>query len=141
MEVFMKKIFLILTLVITTSSSPRAWSAPSYGTLKVSKIVRVIDGDTFVANIKGVHPIIGKNVRIRIAGINAPELSGNRKHLAYASKDYLEGLLKSSMTAELRNIRRGKYFRIVADVYCNNRNVGDALIKKGFAKKWINNRY
>ena len=42
-------------------------------------------------------------------------------------------LLKRAKVIELRNIERGKYFRILADVYVDDRNLADILIKNNLA--------
>ena len=47
-----------------------------YGNLTVAKINRVYDGDTFFCDIYWVHQLIGDNVKIRIMGIDTPEMRG-----------------------------------------------------------------
>jgi len=42
-------------------------------------------------------------------------------------------MLTKPKVIELRNLQRGKYFRIVADVYADGVNVGDELIKESLA--------
>jgi len=42
-------------------------------------------------------------------------------------------MLTIAKVVELRNLQRGKYFRIVADVYADGINVGDQLINEGLA--------
>ena len=42
-------------------------------------------------------------------------------------------MLKTAKVIELRNIQRGKYFRIVADVYVDDKNLADILIKNNLA--------
>ena len=42
--------------------------------------------------------------------------------------------LRSAKVIELRNIQRGKYFRILADVYVDGQNLADGLIRSGHAR-------
>ena len=56
----MKPILLLLSLLITLS----AQAAPQYGTVIVSKVINVYDGDTFRVNIDSLPPIVGKNIPI-----------------------------------------------------------------------------
>jgi endonuclease YncB( thermonuclease family) len=37
----------------------------------------------------------------------------------------------------LKNIKRGKYFRLIADVYVDGVSLGEQLIKQGHAVKFI----
>jgi len=48
----MKPILLLLSLLITLS----AQAAPQYGTVIVSKVINVYDGDTFRVNIDSLPP-------------------------------------------------------------------------------------
>ena len=50
-------------------------SQKEYGTLRVSRVVSVYDRDTFRADLVGVSDIIGKNIGIRINGIDTPEIN------------------------------------------------------------------
>lgn len=88
-------------------------------TFVVKEVVRVYDGDTFYANLEGVHPFFGENIGVRLNGIDTPEIRTKdleEKELAKEVRDYLKGLLDSADRIELRNCKRGKYFRIIADV-------------------------
>lgn len=111
-----------------------------YGDILISKVIRVYDGDTFFANIDAHPSIIGDTIGIRINGIDAPEIKGKcdkEKELAVEAKELLEDLLVSgNKTIVLKNIQRGKYFRIVADVYVSGRNVAKKLIREDLAVEY-----
>ena len=88
-----------------------------------------MDGDTFRCDIDKHTPIAGKNISIRLRGINTPELKSKAPELrksAYEEKERLERLLTSAKVIELRNLGRDKYFRINADVYID----GEPLLPK-----------
>ena len=100
-----------------------------YPDVKVSRLLRVIDGDTFACDIDEHSAIAGKNISIRLRGINTPELrSGNpeERKSANLEKQRLSDLLTNARVIELRNIDRDKYFRIDADVYID----GEPLLPK-----------
>lgn len=107
--------------------------------VKVDKITSIYDGDTFRVNIKEYSPIIGERIPIRINGIDTPEMRGKcvkEKTLAREAKQLTVSLLRTAKTIELKNIQRGKYFRIVADVYADNQNLAYILIKNKLAVKY-----
>ena len=109
----------------------------AYDDVNVSKLISVYDGDTFKVDIKGYPPIVGKKISIRVNGIDTPEIRTkckSEKVLGYKAKEFAKNLLYKSKVIELRDIKRGKYFRIVANVYLdNNVSLADELIKSGLA--------
>ena len=58
------------------------------------------------------------------------------KELARAAKKLTVSLLRNAKKIELRNIKRGKYFRLLADVYVDDVSIADELMKSGFAVKY-----
>jgi endonuclease YncB( thermonuclease family) len=102
-------------------------------------VVRVYDGDTFYGIVKTWPGIIGDTVGIRIYGIDTPEMKGvpdSVKDLALKAKALTGSLLLSGKRVTLKNMRRDKYFRILADVWVGNINVADTLIKAGLARPY-----
>jgi len=73
-------------------------------------------------------------IGIRVAGVDKPEMRGKckqEKDLPRQAKQITVEALRSAKVIELRNTKRGKYFRIVADVYVDNKNLTDILISLG----------
>lgn len=106
-----------------------------YGDVTVDKVTTIYDGDTFYVTIKKWPEIIGKNVAVRVKGVDTPELKGAcYKEILKArdAKKFTVQLIRSAKKVELRNMSRDKYFRIAADVYLDKQNLADALIKQGF---------
>ncbi len=100
------------------------------------KLVRVVDGDTIIVDIEGWPPIIGEQIGVRVSGCDTPELRDKRPEIrakARCARDVVKAMLQAAGYIELRNIRRGKYFRIVADVYADGYNLADLLISAGHA--------
>ena len=111
----------------------------NYGNGIVSKIISVYDGDTFWCDIQGFPPIIGQYVRIRIAHIDAPEMTDLKPNIqlkAKAAKKFTDLKLRSAQRVELRNMHRDKYFRIVAEVSMDGQDLGSMLLKAGLAKPY-----
>ena len=148
----MKKILFLLTGIILLSGclSPpdeQSHSKRKYPDVKVSRLIRVYDGDTFICDIDELPPLIGKNIRVRLKHINTPELGAEDKIVqicAFAEKNRLEQLLNSAKIIELRNIDRDKFFRIVADVYVDDKPLLSNLnpqykLKQGGREKWNSN--
>lgn len=110
-----------------------------YGSVLVDEIVRVYDGDTFYCNVNQWPPILGENIGVRIYGIDTPEIRGSSpeiKEYAYKAKSVVLEKLKNSKCVILKNIKRGKYFRVVADVECDGKDLASILINKGLAKPY-----
>ena len=128
--------FHFAVILLSTFVSTDAFAGQNYGSVVISKVTSVYDGDTFRANIPNYPPLIGENIGIRINGIDTPEIRGKCAKEISLAKDaqrFAEKTLRSAKVVELRNLQRGKYFRIVADVYADGVNVGGRLIEEGLA--------
>lgn len=124
----------IITIIILLF--PFTASAKSYGDFEGAKYVRNYDGDTITFNLPGYPPIIGKKLGVRVNGIDTPEIKGEcekEKVLARIGKKLVANLFKGAQEINLKNMKRGKYFRIVADVIVDGRSVAAALIKNKLA--------
>ena len=129
----MKKWFLLPILFLLCGCSAIDRDKP-YPDVTVSRLLRVIDGDTFACDIDEHSAIAGKNISIRIRGIDTPELKSKdpeERKSAVLEQQRLSGLLRNARVIELRNIDRDKYFRIDADVRLD----GEPLLPK------LNQRY
>lgn len=126
----MKRIFLLLVGILLAGCATHPQTQDKlYPDVKVSRLLRVIDGDTFACDIDEHSAIAGKNISIRIRGINTPEQRSKdpeERKSANLEKQRLSDLLNSACVIELRNIDRDKYFRIDTDVYID----GEPLLPK-----------
>jgi len=115
----------------------------NYGSITVDEVISIYDGDTFRVNINSYPPIIGKKMSIRLNGVDTPEIKGKctkEKTLARKAKQLTVSTLRGAKKVELRNMQKGKYFRIVADVYADNKSLADILIKNHLAVKYDGGR-
>lgn len=125
-------LFPVLSLCLTHS----ALSGQAYGNAFISEVISIYDGDTFRANIQSFQPIVGRNIGIRINGIDTPEIRGQclkEKMLAEKARQLTVKTLNGARLIELKNMQRGKYFRIVADVFVDGVNLGNLLVRSGLA--------
>ncbi len=121
------------------SANAKGLSEMIYGDVKVDRIYSVYDADTFRADIDKWPLVIGHHIPIRINGIDAPEIRGKcqaEKNKAKLARAFTLNTLTNAQTIELGNIKRGKYFRILADVYVDNKNLAQMLIKVGHARAY-----
>jgi micrococcal nuclease len=94
------------------------------------------DGDTITVHIPNVHPLIGEKISVRISGVDAPELVSSdpcERSVARASRNFVRGLLADANRIDLRNLKRDKYFRILADVFADGVSVSEMLLFHGYA--------
>lgn len=113
--------------------------AKDYGNVTVTEVTSIYDADTFRVNIEGYPPIVGERISIRLLGIDAPEIKGkceSEKIKAREAKQYTVQALRSAKSIELRNVQRGKYFRILANVIIDGQSLGEGLIKAGHARTY-----
>ena len=128
----MKKI-LLLVLYLGFSS---VQAAPEYGTVIVSKVISVYDGDTFRVDIDSLPPIVGKNIPIRLNGVDTPEIRGKCKYekdLAIKARDFVRNKLANAKEIKLNNLQRGKYFRVVANVIVDGVSLEQELLDNELA--------
>ena len=102
-----------------------------YGDIK-AEVMRVVDGDTVYVKIPTEHPIIGYEIGIRVYGIDTREKDDGGE----VAKDLVTSLLRPGKYVLLKNLRRGKFFRIVADVIVDGDSLADILIEKGLAYEY-----
>ena len=110
-----------------------------YDTMLVKNVISCYDGDTIRVDIWGLPDIIGKNISIRISGIDTPELRDKRpeiKALAIEARDLVREYLSNASKIELRNPSRGKYFRIVAALFLDGINISEILLAENLAKEY-----
>ena len=131
-----KKISIFLLAYIL---SLNIYAAKQYGSVTVSKIISIYDGDTFRVNIDSLPPLIGKNIPVRLEGVDTPEINGKCQHekdLALEARDFVRSKLSNAVEILLNDLQRGKYFRIVAKVYIDGVSLEEELLQNGLAYQY-----
>ena len=130
-----KKVLLLLLFITFT--------AHSQNTVSVSRVISVYDGDTFRVDIDELSDIVGKNIAIRILGIDTPEIRGQcekEKQLAIKARDFTHYYLNNASSIRLSNLKRDKYFRLLADVYIDGESLAAALLVNNLAVRYSGNK-
>ena len=102
----------------------------------VSRIVSVFDGDTFRADIDTWPKLFGYHIPVRVRGINCPErnaIDPQEKEDSEKAKRYTLTALTNAKRITLLNVERGKYFRLIADVMVDGRNLASELLAENLA--------
>ena len=71
-----------------------------------------------------------------LARIDAPEVRGTcdeEKKKGYKARDALVERLRQAKVIDLREVERGKYFRLVAEVVADGENMSDWMVESGLA--------
>ncbi len=110
-----------------------------FGPYTITRVLSVTDGDTFRCDIDKMSAICGRDMPIRIRNIDCPESRCDRlweKRLAARAQLSLKTILEVADVITISNVTRGKYFRLLADVFADGVNVGSEMIRAGHARKY-----
>ena len=104
-----------------------------------AQVLSVYDGDTCRVDIDLGLGIWIRNEKLRLARINAPEVTGDTKALGIASRDALRELIDGKeIIIETIKDQRGKYGRYLAEIWLEKNggftNINDLLVAQGFAE-------
>ena len=101
---------------------------PTIALTQTSKVTRVIDGDTFV---------IENGERVRVVGINAPEITDI---FGPEAKQHLQTLIEGK-TVELRpdhiSNDRDRYSRLLRYVYLGGKDIDKQMLLDGYAVAYL----
>lgn len=98
---------------------------------------KVYDGDTITVDIDLGFDMILRNQKIRLLGINTPEVRGKEREAGLKSRDALRELIGSKwIMIKTQKDKKGKYGRWLGTIYLAEENVNEWLIKEGFAEEY-----
>ena len=104
-------------------------------------VTKVYDGDTITVDIYLGLGICKKKERIRLFGINTPEIRGGTdetKAQGIAARDALRvWILNKQIVLKTIKDKTGKYGRLLGVIYFNDTNINDLLIKEGYAVEYM----
>ena len=101
---------------------------------------RVVDGDTIDVTID-----LGFNVwikeRLRLYGLNTPETrtkDAEEKERGLKAKRYVENQVNSNQgKIQIQSLGRGKYGRVLAEIWVGKNNINELLISNGHAEIYM----
>jgi endonuclease YncB( thermonuclease family) len=133
-------------LLVTAGCAPRLHCsellAPQFGgkgNLEPSQVAifhGCHDGDTCTFTLPAVPPPFGNRIPIRLAGVDTPEIHGKcerEKFLARQAQSLTSRLLSEAKQIEFVDMRRDKYFRVLAGILADGRDVATALVEQRLA--------
>lgn len=99
---------------------------------------KVYDGDTITVDFDLGFDILLKNQKIRLAGINAPEVRGEQRAEGLISRDALRSRIANKwIIIKTEKDKKGKYGRWIGTVILDDENINEWLINEGFAKVYV----
>lgn len=95
-------------------------------------VLSVYDGDTMTCNIE-IGFDLYKLEKVRLSGIDAPELRGEERLEGIKSRDALRELTLGKQL-RLVNEGTGKYGRTIATLYLDTINISNWMVRNGYAE-------
>jgi len=132
----MKYLFFFIPSVHSFAGEEALNCSHSSTSFKCVEYIKNYDADTITFNIPSLHPVIGEGINIRVNGVDTPEIRTKNiceKKRALKAKEYVSQLLRKAKKINLKNIKRGKYFRVVAKVIIDGEFLSSLLLKEGLA--------
>lgn len=104
-----------------------------------AKITEVYDGDTVTAAIDLGFSVVWHDVKIRLYGIDTPEIRGAERPEGLVARDYLRALiLDKDVFLETIKDTTGKYGRYLGKIWFDRDGywvcANDVLVEDGYAK-------
>jgi endonuclease YncB( thermonuclease family) len=103
------------------------------------QVIKVYDADTITIDTRlpfAESPLYRLSVRLN--GIDAPEIKSKdaeEKQMAKTARDFLANIILHKYVKVL-NIEQEKYGRVLADVYLDDININELLLKERYAVKY-----
>tara|TARA_R110002020_G_scaffold317058_1_gene532732 strand:- start:79 stop:423 length:345 start_codon:yes stop_codon:yes gene_type:complete len=109
-----------------------------------AKIIDVYDGDTFTFEVDLGFSITVKE-KIRLAGINTPEVRGKTKPEGIMVRDYVRSMILGKEVT-IQVFKKGKFGRYVAYVFFDNLtgipcNLTEHLLEKKYGKEFMSDKF
>jgi len=98
-------------------------------------VTEVYDGDTITVSIDLGFSVTLKGQKIRLLGLNAPEVRGEQKELGLVTRDRLrQKILGRRVFLETHRDKKGKFGRWLGTIWLGEEDVNQWLLKEGLAK-------
>jgi len=96
-------------------------------------VLRVIDGDTIEVKLDlGFH--IYRVARVRLYGVDTPEVRGPEKPQGLVSKAFVEQMIGGKHVSVITVKESDKYGRVLARINYNDTDLATALLEHGLAE-------
>ena len=102
-----------------------------------AEVKKVYDGDTITVDFDLGFGIILRKQKIRLVGINAPEVRGKQREAGLKTRDSLRArILGKTVTIKTSKDKKGKYGRWLGEVYIKDENINQWLLNEGLASEY-----
>lgn len=100
-------------------------------------VTSIYDADTWTVNIDLGFNTWLMDQKLRLYGINAPEMRGKEKPQGIISRDWCRTLIQDdpSILLESHKDKTGKYGRWLATIHHNGLNVNEELVRQDLARR------
>lgn len=134
---------ILACLLLATVWSPRIAAGERVYADNVPAVVdHVHDGDTVIVSVPG-WPAVISPIQVRVYGIDTAELHDPRPEIraqAELARDWLASRLPPGTSVMLRDVRRDKYFRLLASITATvdgeTCDVAEEMVRRGLAKPY-----
>lgn len=101
-------------------------------------VVEIYDGDSVTVDIDlGFNNWI-KNMKLRLYGVDTPELRGDERSDGLISKQYMiDNILGKEVIVQTIKDKKEKYGRYLAVIWLNDININEKLLEEGLAEPYI----
>lgn len=120
----------------TCDHTPQQFSCVQY--------VKNYDGDTITFHLPGVHSFFGKKAKVRVQGIDTPELKPKKAaspceiEWGRVARKLVEAELKHAKRIDITDLRGlDKYGRILGQVRYDGKNLKDVLLENHLGVPYI----
>ena len=98
-------------------------------------VIKVYDGDSITVDIDLGFGIWAKGQKLRLSGIDTPEIRGSSRELGLVARDALRNqILGKKIIIKTEKDKKGKYGRWLATIYCgSDKSINSWLLEEGFA--------
>lgn len=97
-------------------------------------VLKVYDGDTITCDIDCGFGVELKKQKIRLYGINTPEVRGEEKEKGIVSRNKLrELILQKNIVLKTIKDKKGKYGRYLGIIFLDGKNINDWLVDNNLA--------
>jgi len=98
-------------------------------------VTGVYDGDSITVDIDLGFNFVHKNMKLRLALINTPEIRGSDKANGIISRDWLrEKILNKWIFINTVRDETGKYGRYLSYLYLDGENLNETMLNLGLAE-------
>ena len=106
-----------------------------------AEILSVYDGDGSFDAIIDLGMNITLRKKIRLFGIDTPEMRGNQKKAGKVVRDFVRSLiLHKDVTIKTQRDATGKYGRLLAYIFIDEIELGSYLVSEGLAKVYLGDK-